>query len=263
MTQTDPLFAAARLMPARWISGDADAREGGEWTPGLKGMGEIFASGKEASGAQVALALAAASARTRPGAEEVSDERAFLWVQDKKAIRLGGRPCLAGMPENLRHRIVHVAADSPGDALFALEEGVRCRDLAFVIGEIAGNPKVVDFTASRRLVLAAERHGVPLWLVRLDAARDLGAARMRWDVKARTSRPPFWNDCAPGEPQWRGDLFRARGVRPGTWDLRFTDKGDGHGSRIVASAAGGGCTSHPGDLVRAPGNRPLAPAVGQ
>ena len=52
-----------------------------------------------------------------------------------------------------------------------------------MIGEIAGNPRALDFTASRRLTLAAEQHGVPLWLVRLDAARDLVSARMRWEVR--------------------------------------------------------------------------------
>ena len=76
-------------------------------------------------------------------------------------------------------------AATPEDALFALEEGLRCRELACVIGEIAGNPKALDFTASRRLSLAAERHGVPLVLVRLDAARDLCSARMRWQVARR------------------------------------------------------------------------------
>ena len=54
---------------------------------------------------------------------------------------------------------------------------MRCRDLAFVIGELAGNPKALDFTSSRRLSLAAEKHGVPLVLVRLDAGArlELGA----------------------------------------------------------------------------------------
>ena len=30
----------------------------------------------------------------------------------------------------------------------------------------------------------AEKHGVPFWLVRLDARHDLGSARMRWRVEA-------------------------------------------------------------------------------
>ena len=133
------------------------------------------------------------------------------------------------LPPALRHRLIHVAAKSLEDALFALEEGLRCRDLAFVIGELAGNPKALNFTASRRLSLAGEKHGVPLWLVRLDAARDLGSARMRWAARAAPSAPPRWNPQAPGVPAWRAELFRARGHPPGEWLLG--EEGD----RLVAA----------------------------
>ena len=188
------------------------------WRPGLGGArhGEVFASGREASGAGAALALA------MDGLE--LGQRSVLWVQDAAALRLGGRPYRPGLPEPLRHRLVHVAAKTPEDLLFALEEGVRCRDLAFVIGELAGNPRALDFTASRRLSLAAEKHGVPLVLVRLDAARDLSSARMRWQVRSAPSPAPRWNAFAPGSPRWHAELFRARGHTPGEWILRD----DGH-----------------------------------
>ena len=188
------------------------------WRPGLVPNGadaarhsEVFASSGEASGA--ALALAFAQDRCR------ADERPWLWVQDKSALRLAGRPYRPGLPEALRHRLIHVAAKSPEDALFALEEALRCRDLAFVIGELAGNPKALSFTASRRLSLVAEKHGAVLWLVRLDAARDLSSARMRWQARAAPSLPPRWNAQAPGAPAWRAELFRARGHPPGEWDV--------------------------------------------
>ncbi len=172
---------------------------------------EIFAASGDAGGAALALALACDRMK--------EDERPFLWVQDKAALRLSGRPYRPGMPPGLRHRLVHVVADRAEDALFALEEGLRCRDLAFVIGELTGNPRALSFTASRRLSLAAERHGVPLWLVRLDAQRDLGSARMRWAVRSARSPAPGWNPQAPGTPSWRVELFRARNHPPGEWIL--------------------------------------------
>jgi protein ImuA len=191
------------------------------WRPGLAEQpfhSEIFAASGEASGAGLALALAR-DALALAGAGAVEDSRHVLWVQDRKAIRLSGRPCVEGLPPDLRHRLIHVAAATPEDALFALEEGLRCRDFAWVIGEIAGNPRALNFTASRRLSLTAERHGVRLWLVRLDAAPDLSSARMRWQARAAPSPLPRWNAGAPGTATWHAELFRARTHAPGEWML--------------------------------------------
>jgi len=189
------------------------------WRPGLATQpfhSEIFAPAGEASGTGLALTLAQDALAA---AGEGDNTRQVLWVQDVKAIRLGGRPCLAGLPPGLRHRLIHVAAVTPEDALFALEEGLKCRDLACVIGEIAGNPRALSFTASRRLSLTAERNGVRLWLVRLDAEPDLSSARMRWRVSAAPSPDPRWNSAAPGTATWHAELFRARTHAPGEWIL--------------------------------------------
>jgi protein ImuA len=206
---------------------------------------ELFAPADEASGAALALAMAGAAA-------DPADHRPWLWVQDKAAIRLSGRPYRPGLPEALRHRLIHVAAHRAQDALFALEEGLRCRDLAFVIGEVAGNPAALDFTASRRLSLVAERHGVPLWLVRLTAAHDLGSARMRWDVAAAPSPRPRWNPDAPGDPRWRAELFRAHVFQPGQWMLGH----DGERQNLAVFAP------DLGDVVPGAGDRPLASVPG-
>ena len=61
----------------------------------------------------------------------------------------------------------------------------------------------------------AKKHGVPLYLVRLDATHDLSSARMRWDVRSAASPRPRWNADAPGIPAWRAELFRARAHPPG------------------------------------------------
>jgi len=223
-------------------SHDVRARQ---WRPGLAGAlhSEIFASSREGSGAAVALALAL------DGLRGATEDRSLLWVQERAAARLTGRPYRPGLPATLRHRMIHVSAATPEDALFALEEGVRCRALACVIGEIAGNPKALDFTASRRLTLTAERHGVPLVLVRLDAARDLSSARMRWQVAAAPSPPPRWNAAAPGTPAWRAELFRARAHPSGEWILCDDGK--------VLAAEPAAPPDH-GDLAGPAGGRSLA-----
>ena len=224
MSQPDPVF-----LPFTAFTDVAalSARRSTRWRPGLaahQGLAlhnEVFASTRESAGCAAALALALDDARCLPreAGDEAQDRRSVLWVQTREAARRVGRPYRAGLPQTLQGRVIHVLAEKAEDALFALEEGLRCRDLAFVLGEIAGNPKALDFTASRRLTLASERHGVPLFLVRLDAARDLSSARMRWEVALAPSPAPHWNQRAPGTPRWRAELFRARAHAPGEWVL--------------------------------------------
>ena len=210
-------------LSAEEIAAISKAREA-RWRPGLADQpyhSEIFASAREASGAGLALALARDALRVAAQSEdplaEAEDRRHVLWVQEAAAIQRGGRPYLHGLPKDLRDRLIHVEAKSPEDALFALEEGLRCRDLACVIGEMHGNPRALDFTASRRLSLAAEKHGVPLWLVRLESEADLSSARMRWRVEPAPSSTPEWTAEAPGAARWKAELFRARRHAPGQW----------------------------------------------
>ncbi len=227
MSQTDP----ASLPLTAFADGAAlSARRSLRWRPGLAAQGEpplhteIFASSRDGAGAGAALALALDDWHNRPASEgcEADNRRSLLWVQTREAARLTGRPYRAGLPEALRSRVIHVLAEKAEDALFALEEGLRCRDLGLVLGEISGNPRALDFTSSRRLTLMSEKHGVPLFLVRLDARRDLSSARMRWEVECAPSPPPQWNALAPGSPAWRAALFRARAHAPGEWLLGET-----------------------------------------
>ncbi len=240
--------------PAQFLlPGSAAFQPAASWRPGLAPArhSEIFAGADEAGGAGMALALALDAIRATGGLTG-DDSRMVLWVQDRQALRLSGRPYRPGLPPELRARLIHVAAKSPEDALFALEEGLRCRDLACVIGEIAGNPRALGLTASRRLSLMAERQGVSLFLLRLDAQHDLSSARMRWDVRSAASPRPRWNPAAPGSPSWRAELFRARGFNQGEWILRDDSTGLS-AQRWRPSAA----PDH-GDLVQQAGDRSLA-----
>lgn len=273
-----PAGEAARLSAAD-IAVLSKARAA-RWHPGLSDQplhSEVFASCDDASGAGVALSLARDALSVEGGREagplaEADDHRQVLWVQDARAIERSGRPYAQGLPNDLQDRLIHVAAKTPEDALFALEEGLKCRDLACVIGEVVGNPRSLDFTASRRLSLTAEKHRVALWLVRLEAEADLSSARMRWRVEAAPSAAPLWNHEAPGSPRWKAGLFRARAHAPGQWILN-NDKGQlqAERSRTTATAANlnSGANSQPGEasppyprhLVRTTVGRSLAAVV--
>lgn len=140
--------------------------------------------------------------------------RPLLWVQDRMAIRESGRVYPAGIGTG---DLIHVEARDARDALWAMEEGLRCAALSAVIGELWGDPAALDFTATRRLAVAAERSGVPCWLVRLGGTANLSGARMRWRIASLPSLPHPLDSKAPGSPAWDADLFRARGFAPGRW----------------------------------------------
>lgn len=143
-------------------------------------------------------------------------DKPLLWVQDRMAILESGRVHPPGLPsENL----IHVEARDAKDALWAMEEGLRCSCLSAVIGELWGDPKTLDFTATRRLALASERSDTPCWLVRLGGHANLSGARMRWRIASAPSLKNELDPSAPGLAVWDAELFRARSLPPGSFRL--------------------------------------------
>ncbi|MGB3753397.1 MAG: hypothetical protein WA954_05795 [Parerythrobacter sp.] len=157
----------------------------------------------------------------RPSGGREAMPAPLLWVQDRKTIREMGRVFLHGLSQDpdtqVRQDIVHVAAKDGKEALWAMAEGLKCTSLGAVIGEVHGDPRALDFTATRRLAVAAERYGVPAFLLRVSGNADLSGARRRWRVESRPSLPHPHDDKAPGAPVWSLDLFRARDMQPRVW----------------------------------------------
>jgi len=147
---------------------------------------------------------------------QLDRQKPLLWVQDRMAILESGRIHPPGLPSQ---NLIHVEARDARDALWAMEEGVRCSALSAVIGELWGDPRALDFTATRRLAVAAERSGVPCWLVRLGGTANLSGARMRWRIASSPSLINPLDGRAAGTPVWDAELFRARGSPPGRWGL--------------------------------------------
>jgi protein ImuA len=145
---------------------------------------------------------------------QLATDKPLLWVQDRMAILDSGRVHPPGLPSQ---DLIHVEARDARDALWAMEEGIRCSALSAVIGEIWGDPRSLDFTATRRLAVAAERSGVAAFLIRLGGHANLSGARMRWRIASAPSLPNDLDPRAPGAPTWNAELFRARGSPPGQW----------------------------------------------
>ena len=147
---------------------------------------------------------------------QLDSGKPLLWIQDRMAILEAGRIHPAGIGPR---PLIHVTARDARDALWAMEEGLRCSGLSAVVGEIWGDPAALDFTATRRLSVAAERRQVPCWLVRLQGTANLSGARMRWRIASMPSLPHALDPKAPGAPAWDAELFRARGFAPGRWGV--------------------------------------------
>jgi protein ImuA len=176
---------------------------------------------------------------------QVDTTRPLLWVQERMAILESGRVHPPGLHAS---NLIHVEARDARDTLWAMEEGLKCSALAAVIGEIWGDPKALDFTATRRLAVASERSGVPAFLVRLGGHASLSGARMRWRIESAPSAVNDLDPRAPGTATWNAELFRARGMPPGKWivdeagpfDLAASsrDRAVGEIKRPLALAAG-------------------------
>lgn len=147
---------------------------------------------------------------------QVPAGKPVLWVQDRMAILESGRIYPPGLPAK---DLIHVEAREARDALWAMEEGVRCSSLSAVVGELWGDPRALDFTATRRLAVASERSGTPCWLVRLGGNANLSGARMRWRIESAPSLANPLDPRSAGAPVWNAQLFRARGSVPGRWSI--------------------------------------------
>ena len=195
-----------------------------------------------------ALAIAA-----RRGAARSGRRGGLLWVATTMHVREWGLPYAPGLarygcdPAEL----LVVEARRAGEAGWALEEALRSGAFALLVG--AGLS--VDFTASRRLALAAAERATPCLLIDAPEGRgaraDASAASTIWRVASRLSAGDAFDVEAPGHPRWRAELIRSRGSAPaGPWELDWDE-----GTHRFALAAA------PADRAAAPEARPGVPAV--
>ncbi|OYW99931.1 MAG: damage-inducible protein [Caulobacter vibrioides] len=148
----------------------------------------------------------------------------------------------AGLPPK---RVIFAEAGDEAAILGAMEEGLKYRGLAGVVGEVAK----LSMTASRRLQLAAEKSGqmaiaIRRWRRIADAA-DLGqptAAVTRWRVSALPSSP--LPTVGVGRPRWLLELLRCRAGEAFDIEIEACDA-KGH-LRLPAPVADRSASPQPG-----------------
>lgn len=167
-----------------------------------------------------------------------------LWIA-------GGRDELLAWPPGLARcglapaNLVLARAERWPDALWAMEEALRCPAVTGAVLALAGEPPRraaggPDLTATRRLQLAAEAGGALGLLLRPDAAHPAPTAAVtRWRVGPLPTAPV---GAGLDEPRWRLELLRVRGGAPGgpwavTWRVaegRLDLEGEGVAPAVPA-----------------------------
>lgn len=197
-------------MPAEgrlWASGIAslDAALAGGMAYGR--MHEIYAAEADDVAATAGFAMALTTGMTTGAG---NGRGAVLWLRARRNLGSGGVLQARGWAE---------LGGAPGEGLLAVApdtltllrtavDALRCSALGAVVVEGWGKMRELDLTASRRLSLAAEASGTPLFLLRVDATPTPSAAQTRWQVAAAPSRA--LPGKAPGRPTFDISLLRQR-----------------------------------------------------
>ena len=126
-------------------------------------------------------------------------------------------------------RLLIARVARPVDALFAMEEALKCRALSAVIAELGEAP---DLTATRRLSLAAKDHGGFGLILQHGASDAPSAARTRWQVMSAPSMPDEFGGL--GSTAFSLELIRNRRGPCGTWTLTW----DHHAGVFAALSLG-------------------------
>ncbi|HTM77675.1 MAG TPA: hypothetical protein VL133_08610 [Devosia sp.] len=211
-----PALAEPRAVPRQ------DAASG---FPMLAGgmLQEIFTAERRNGGAALGFALAQARGLLTPV------RQAVIYLQMLAEAQEMGLPYGPGLasfgfdPDAL----VLIRPANIGELLWAAEEALACRAVAAVIADVAGQPKILDFTASRRLSLRSDASGATLLLLRYGAWREASAAQLRWYLQPVLSGETEFDARAPGQTRWRARLEKGviAGRQEQDWLLEWTPNG--------------------------------------
>jgi len=193
----------------------------------LGALHEVAGSGAdEEDGATAAAFVAGILARLLP-------PQPVLWCLAADDLYGAGLAACGLAPE----RLILMRGGSNQDVLWAMEEGLRSKALAAVVGEVA----TLSLSASRRLQLAAEASGTIALALRRWRNADLAcrqrlspnAAVTRWRVKAVLSETG--GEPGVGKSRWQVVLWRCRGGVPAEWMVEACDA-TGHVALAAALA---------------------------
>ncbi|MDT6939902.1 hypothetical protein RI570_07070 [Brucella pseudogrignonensis] len=223
---------------------------------GLAGdaLHEIFAENPgvhmAATGFALALALRASSTK-----------RPIIWIEEESTSSEYGGLYPPGLhafgvdPARLLIVRCPTAQDvlkASNDALEAGSTSKASHLISGVVASIIAQPKCLDLTASRRLLLATETAQLPVFLLRSHRTVVQSAAVSRWRVAPAPSRSSGAN--APGKPAFSAVLERNRHGTCGQWIMEWNNESLEFGAAERVSR-----THVPRPMVSVSANRPASP----
>jgi protein ImuA len=143
----------------------------------------------------------------------IVEERYILWVGREQLVYPPALVQFGIQPEH----VIFVNTMYHTDALWTIEEGLKCGSLAAVVGEIGS----LTFMQSRRLQLAVEKSHVTAFIHRLYPKEENTTASVtRWKVAPTYSKAP---DGMPGigHACWDVTLQKVRNGQPGRWKVEW------------------------------------------
>lgn len=183
--------------PAFAVAATAHVRDG--FTTAVPGqIQEIFAQDRRSTSASLGFALAQARHLLTPARPAVVH---LQMLDDAQNMGLPYGPGLSSFgfsPDAL----VLIRPANIVELLWAAEEALACTAVAAVIADVAGQPKALNFTASRRLNLRAEATGATLFALRYGVWREASAAQIRWSLTPAVSARNRLDPSSPGQTRW-------------------------------------------------------------
>ena len=123
-------------------------------------------------------------------AARASGRRETLWIQtDFTALESGNLYGPGREAFGLSSSLIILKVPRPLDALWAMEEALKCRGLSSVICELPDDGAITDLTATQRLTLAAREGGAFGFLLRHRSSHLTSTAETRWEISAAPSAP--------------------------------------------------------------------------
>jgi protein ImuA len=161
----------------------------------------------------------------------------LFWISEDMALAENGVPHGAGLDAFglAPQQFLTVSVAHRQDLMWTMEEALRCRAVACVIGEMRHG--ALDAVAVRRLSLAAAETGALALILRAAPGDDASTAATRWIVGAAASDGV--------EPRMLAQLVRNRRGPRGQWILEWSDS-DGRFT----------CAAHAQPVAQPPRHRP-------